>query len=144
LDSRDIVGSTLLALLGLLVLSMSFGYGIGTFSEMGPGFFPMILGGTAIILAAAIGIPALRRQEVLPRPSWRPLMGVGLGIAFFALTVESFGVLPAIMLVAIVVGTSNRESRALEVGVLAAILAFLIWAVFFKLLGMPLTAFRFS
>jgi hypothetical protein len=43
-----------------------------------------------------------------------------------------------------VVGTRNRESRALEVGVLAAILAFLIWAVFFKLLGMPLTAFRFS
>jgi hypothetical protein len=145
LDNRDIIGSTLLGSVGLLVFAMSFGYGIGTFSEMGAGFFPMVLGGLAILLALSIGIPAVwRTAPAMARPSWRALIGIAVAIAVFALTVERFGALPAIALAAIIVGASSRDSRPMEVIALAAFLVLMIWVVFFLLLGMPLTAFRLS
>lgn len=141
-DYRDIIAGLCLGAIGVLVLSMAIGYGIGTFSRMGAGFFPMLLGAAAILLAATLVSSALRRSAEVPRPSWRPLVGVAAAIAVFALSVEALGLLPAVAFTAAIAAASDRDTRLLQALVLVALLAVGSWLIFIAGLGLTIPAFR--
>lgn len=141
-DFRDITAGLTLGAIGVLCLAMSIAYGIGTVSRMGPGFFPMLVGGAAILLAVAMIIPALQRPTAVPRPAWHPLAGVAGAIAAFALAIEPLGLLPAISLAGAIAAASDRDSKLLQTIALVAFLAVGSWLVFIKGLGMAIPAFE--
>ena len=142
MNTRDLTAAALVAALGVFTVVMAFVYGIGSFARMGAGFFPLALGSAAVLLAIAIAVPALSRADRIAVPSWRPLAGIAAGIAVFALAVERFGVLPAVFAAAAIVAAADRDSRPVEILLLAVAMTVIIWLVFLKLLAIPVDAVR--
>jgi hypothetical protein len=87
---------------GIAFVVLASGYRIGTPARMGPGFFPIVLGGILVALGLSLSIPALIRDgEPLPRLGLRPLLtvlvaiveSVGLALLLTAFSVAIFVVL---------------------------------------------------
>jgi len=114
------------------------GYRIGTPARMGPGFFPIVLGGILAVLGLSLSIPALIRDgEPLPRLGLRPLLTVLAAIVVFALLLQPLGfVLSAVVLV-LVSGFADPELRRIESVGLALLLTAFSVAIFVALLGLP-------
>lgn len=70
---------------------------IGSALNMGPGYFPLVLGGILVALGVAIAVTGLRlpNEEQLPVP-WRGLLLVFGSIVFFAVTVRGLGFMLAL------------------------------------------------
>jgi len=60
-DLGDILGGFLMIAIGLFAMYYAQRYNFGTMRQMGPGFFPVVLGGVLTVLGALIVLPALRR-----------------------------------------------------------------------------------
>jgi hypothetical protein len=71
----------------------------------------------------------------------RPLFFISAAVILFALLIERFGLVPAIIVAAGVSALSDRETRPWEAVALAACMAFAIWLIFIRLLGLPIPAF---
>ena len=126
--------------IGVAVMVLAREYRIGSAARMGPGFFPMLLGGLLAILGLALTVPALFKDgEQLPRLQLRPLVMVLLGIAAFGISLEYLGFAAAVVALVLVGGLADPELRPLEsVGVALFLMVFSI-GIFVGLLGMPLT-----
>ena len=140
-NQKDLCAGLLFMAIGAVVVVVAAGYPIGSAMRMGPGYFPVVLGGILIALGAAIGIRALRTGEpaALPPFRLRPLLLVTLSILAFALLVERFGLVPAIAAAVLVSCLGGHEFRVREVAALAAILAVASILIFRIGLELPFT-----
>ena len=140
-NQKDLCAGLLFVAIGAVVVIVAGGYPIGSAMRMGPGYFPVLLGGILIVLGAVIGGRALRSCEAVALPPFRlrPLLLVTLSILVFALLVERFGLVPAIAATVLVSCLGGHEFRAREVAVLAAILAIASVLIFHIGLGLPFT-----
>lgn len=141
-DSRDIIGGVGLAAIGGFFFAGSFRYGIGTMRNMGAGFFPMALGAGVFLSGAAIGVRGLVGSGAIALPAARPLIANLAAIAGFALTIRPLGLIPAIILTAIISATGERQSRPWPTIVFAVLLAVGVWAVFVPGLGLNIPGIR--
>jgi hypothetical protein len=123
---------------GIAFVVLASGYRIGTPARMGPGFFPIVLGGILVALGLSLSIPALIRDgEPLPRLGLRPLLTVLVAIVVFALLLQPLGfVLSAVVLV-LISGFADPELRRVESVGLALLLTAFSVAIFVVLLGLP-------
>jgi hypothetical protein len=123
---------------GIAFVVLASGYRIGTPARMGPGFFPIVLGGILVALGLSLSIPALIRDgEPLPRLGLRPLLAVLVAIVVFALLLQPLGfVLSAVALV-LIGGFADPELRRLESVGLALLLTAFSVAIFVVMLGLP-------
>ena len=123
---------------GIAFMVLAYGYRIGTPARMGPGFFPIVLGGILAALGLSLAIPALIRSgEPLPRLGLRPLLTVLVAIVVFALLLQPLGfVLSAVVLV-LIGGFADPELRRVESVGLALLLTAFSVAIFVVLLGLP-------
>jgi hypothetical protein len=123
---------------GIGFVVLAHGYRIGTPARMGPGFFPLVLGGILAALGLSLSIPALIRDgEPLPRLGLRPLLAVLASIVIFALLLQPLGfVLSAVVLV-LIGGFADPELRRVESVGLALLLTAFSVAIFVVLLGLP-------
>ena len=122
----DLVGGLCLFALGAAILAIALTYNIGSATRMGPGYFPMVLGGLMMVLAALIALAALRPKPAAPEPdaepvtvSWRPMIAVLLSTVI----ISSLG---------------DAKSRWLGIAVLCVALPFATWLIFSRGLGMPI------
>lgn len=71
-------------------------YPIGSAFQMGPGFFPLIVG-TVLILFGAIlmGRSVVTEGDAIPRFRIRPLIGILIAVLAFAATIEWCGIVVA-------------------------------------------------
>jgi hypothetical protein len=136
-------------LTGLLFIGLGGGfvliagdYRLGSAHQMGPGYFPTVVGG----LLALLGVVLALRSQIgargeLERFSWRPLAIVITAIVLFGVTVRGAGLVPAIAILTVVsLSASDRFGPMIAI-VLATVLATFSWAVFTYGLGLPLPAF---
>src|ERR1700761_5098397 len=54
--NRDYYGGALMMAIGLSTAYVGTGYGVGTFSRMGPGFFPAVLGAMLALVGLGIAV----------------------------------------------------------------------------------------
>jgi hypothetical protein len=119
-------------------------YPIGSAARMGPGLFPLLVGGLLAVLGAIIVIkPALEQDGdtgPLTAPAWRGA-ALALGaIIVFGLTVRGLGLLPAIFLTALLASLASRLTSplmALGMAVGLTVLSYLIFVVGLQL-NLPL------
>lgn len=140
-NQKDLCAGLLFVAIGAVVVFVASGYPIGSAMRMGPGYFPVLLGGILVVLGAAIGGHALWTGDPAPLPPvrLRPLLLVTLSILVFALMLERFGLVPAIAATVLASCLGGHEFRWLEVAVLAAILAAASVLIFHLGLGLPFT-----
>lgn len=145
--ARELAGGTLLALLGGgAALKALTSQHIGTPANMGPGFFPVVLGICLALCGLGVAAAALGKsldQAAVPRVNVRAVALVTLSVALFALTIRPLGMVPAAFLLVLAAGFADPRTKPLTLVLLAGGLAAISWLVFIVALGMPLRAFAF-
>ena len=114
-------------------------YALGTALRMGPGYFPMLLGGVLALLGLVLVVRSLAIDgEPVGRLHLVPLGIIGLAVCLFGILLAPLGLVIAIIVVTAVTAFASRESRPLEVGALAVALAVFSVGVFVYLLRLPM------
>ena len=115
------------------------GYSSGTAGKMGPGYFPLLLGG----LLAALGAILTARSLVLSgEPVARfhvvPLAIVAAAVCLFGVMIEPLGLVLSLAVLTLLSAFAGAQFRLLEtVGLAAALIVFSV-GVFVYALGLPL------
>ena len=114
------------------------GYSLGSAGKMGPGYFPLLLGG----VLAALGVILIARSiaiagEPLARFHVLPLVVVAAAVCLFGVMIEPLGLVVSLAVLTILSAAAGRPFRPLEAAALTvALIAFSI-GVFVYALGLP-------
>ncbi len=91
-DWPDIFGGLILAALGAGAAGWAATYyDMGTLRRMGPGFFPVVLGGALCLLGLVVALPALRRSAPPVQIEPATALAVLAAIVIFALGLNRLG-----------------------------------------------------
>lgn len=147
LNHSTLFAGAVVALLGAYVLSQAAGMQLGTPSRMGPGYYPMMLGGTLVLLGTLIclleGRLAPEPDETLTErglPVWRSRIFVPLAMVIFALLLRPAGLVPACIGLVGVASLAAPQLSLQRTVALVIVTPALIWAIFVFGLGLPLQA----
>jgi hypothetical protein len=125
--------------LGALALLIGADYRPGTALNMGPGYFPRIVGACLAGLGALVVLASLRVQGPgLERWQLRPLVLVLGAVLAFGWLLEGFGLIAAVAALASVSALAQKERRLWEVPVLILALSLIAWLVFVRGLDLPI------
>jgi hypothetical protein len=116
------------------------GYSLGSAGKMGPGYFPLLLGFVlAFIGAILVARSFVIQGERIGRLSVLPLMVVVLGVCLFAFSIETLGLVVALVAITVVSALASwKDFRLREAALLAAALAAFAVGVFVYGLRLPL------
>ncbi len=115
---------------------------LGSFRRMGPGAFPLLVGGLLAVLAAIGVVQGLRQPETALRPDPVAVFGVVAGVMGFAIFTPLAGVLPATGLAVFATSTAIPGVRWSHRLILALAVSIAVWLIFVVGLGMPFVAIR--
>jgi len=110
IDYGDFIGGILLVAAGVFTAVYAQRYALGSLRNMGPGFFPTMLGLGLAFLGSIIVLSALRRPGPWPTVKLRELGLVLLGIVCFALLLRSAGLVVATLITVVVCSLADRET----------------------------------
>ena len=116
---------------GLLIAAVGAGaiyegaqYGIGTLTDMGSGFFPVMLGVGMIVMGALMAVtrPAVGdgHGHGLQAPNWRGAAAIVAAVALFILLANRAGLAPATFCCVFVGALGTKGTRLVEAALLAA------------------------
>jgi hypothetical protein len=123
---RELFAGGLILLFGLVALLEAQRLGIGTLSEMGPGFVPLILGvvqcGLGLIIALTAQTDPTDNADTFTWPDWRGAICIFLGAISFIVLGQFGGLVPAIFGSVFIAAmgdriTKLRSALALSAGV---------------------------
>ena len=125
------------AVVGLLAAR---GYSLGAAGKMGPGYFPLLLGG----VLALLGVVLIARSivldgEPLPRFHVLPLAVIAVAVCLFGALIEPFGLVVALAVLAMLSAWAGPQFRWLEAAALTAVLIVFSIGVFVYALGLSLS-----
>jgi len=136
---RDVVVGILVALCGLaVVLYATSNYNAGTLQRMGPGMFPLAMGGLICFLGLLLSLVSIIRRVVVEplEVQWRPLLMVLLAVGLFAVSIQSLGLIPAVLAVVGLSSFAERNVSLRQVVLLSLVLCALAYLIFQVGLGM--------
>src|SRR4026209_934520 len=141
-NNKDIWSGLMLIVIGAAAILVARNYPFGTALRMGPGFFPVVLGGLLIVFGLAILAIGVRQGESMAG-SWslRALIILPLSLVLFGLLMEYAGFVPAMMVLIVGSAAAGREFKLLEALALAAGLTAFAVGLFIYGLGLPYPLF---
>ena len=120
---------------GCLFLAAGVTYGaitivqlpLGTWLEMGPGFFPLLLCGSLVVLGLVMIISGFRRTPpgTSGRVPWRGIILISAATIFFAAFIDRVGLFAGVLVTALLSCAASGETS-----VRAALLTSLVLALF--------------
>lgn len=142
-NTRDLAAGAIFAAIGLFFgLNAWFNLDIGSALSMGPGYFPILLGGVLVCFGAAIAITALGKpSEFIGTVSWRGVILVAASIFFFAMTVRGLGLLPALLIATLLAGLSSGRLSVTGAALLAVGMSAFCVILFVYVLRLPYAVF---
>ena len=139
-DTRDLIAGALIAMTGGLIAAQAgLSYDLGTLRRMGPGMFPFGLGLLMVGLGVVIAGTAFFRLGDPVRMQARAPLAVLAAVAAFAVLIQTFGLLPAIVGVVIVSAFAEKKLRPVSILFLSLTLMALAVAIFRIGLNLPIT-----
>jgi hypothetical protein len=142
-EIKKIITGGIFFAFGAAGVVMSLGYSLGTPTKVGPGGFPLILS----VILAGLGltniINGLRAPYEGGLGSWRArsIYLVPLSVIFFGLTVQSLGLVIAIIGTTFIACLANPAIRLVEVAVMCVVLAVFGAGLFVYGLNLPFSLF---
>ena len=140
---RDMVSGLIFIAFGLAFAYAAWGYELGTAIRMGPGYFPLALGGLLVVLGVLVlfqGVVAGDAGGVGPVP-WRGLLLILGAILFFGFTVRRLGLVPSLFVSVLLAALSSEKTGLVAALVLAALLTLACTLIFSYALGLPVPLF---
>lgn len=138
---KDLAAGAVFVGFGLAFALTSSTYEIGSALRMGPGFFPLVLGGVLVVLGVLIAISgylAADRSEIGTVP-WRALVLLLGAIGFFGFTVRDLGLVPSLFASVLLAAFAGRGVRPVPALVIAASLTALSVVIFVYALQLRLS-----
>jgi hypothetical protein len=138
---KDLLAGAVFAGFGLAFAVTSTTYDIGTPLRMGPGFFPLVLGGILVVLGALIAVTgyiAANGSEIGTIP-WRALVLLVGSLLVFGFTVRDLGLVPALFVSVLLATFAGRGVRLVSALVIAASLTVLSVLIFVYALQLRLS-----
>jgi hypothetical protein len=140
--AKDVLAGVTFVVLGAAFAVGALGYEVGDPVRMGPGFFPLLVGGLLAILGVAVIVKPYPDEDAGPltAPSWRAL-GLILGaFIVFGLTVRGLGIVPSTFLAAAMASfASTRMTIPMAIGLSVALTVISVVVFVFALsLRLPL------
>ena len=147
LQSRlpDLLGAGITLALGIWVIAASADYDMGTLREMGPGYFPRLVGSGLILLGGLLAVLTLKKpgtQFGTDRPALSSVLLISASLISFAVLIERNGLFPALF-VAVLLSTFASDNRNVVRSLfLSAITAGVSCVVFIYALGLSMKVFQ--
>jgi Tripartite tricarboxylate transporter TctB family len=138
LSNKDVWAGLMLIAIGAAAVLIARNYPFGTALRMGPGYFPVVLGGVLILFGLAILAGGLRDGERI-EGSWslRALIILPLSLILFGVLMQYGGFVPAMLVLIFGSATASSEFKLIEVLLFALGLTALSVVVFVWGLGLP-------
>lgn len=116
---RDVLAGLTFVAFGVAFALVAASYEVGTALRMGPGYFPLVLGGLLALLGVLIIVKGLLAGEggSIGAIPWRGLVLILAAVLFFGLTVRGLGLMPSTFVTALMSAFASRRT-----GVVAALL----------------------
>jgi hypothetical protein len=129
----------MLCAIGLATTIAAPHYRMGSLAQMGPGYFPLIMGVLLSGLGAVTCVQMVAKGggKRMVAPPWRQLVCIPLSVVCFALLVERAGLAIAVVVTVLIGCLGGHRFRPVEAVVSATVLAVLTCVVFVRLLGLP-------
>jgi hypothetical protein len=132
--ATDILAGLIFVAFGLAFATTSLSYEIGTPLRMGPGYFPLALGGILVFLGLLIAgkglISSSSAEERFGSIPWRALCLIVVAVLFFGLTVRGLGVVLSTAVTALLAALASSRTGILAAVAIAAGLTVLCLLVF--------------
>ena len=136
---KDFWAGVMFIAFAAVALYVSRNYSLGTAVRMGPGYFPMLLGG---VLALVGGILVVRSLVIAGDPIGHiqvlPLVVVAVAVVLFGVLLPKLGLAVTLPLVIAVAALASVQSRRWEVLILALVLTTFSAMVFVYGLRLPI------
>jgi hypothetical protein len=137
-ENRDFLSGLMFIVIGLGAVFIARDYPVGSALRMGPGYFPVALGGILFLMGLYVMVQGLiKKEKVKGNWSVRALIVLPLAVVVFGLMIERTGFIPALIVLAIISAAAGKEFKFLEVLILAIALTAGCVALFIYGLGMP-------
>jgi hypothetical protein len=143
---RDLLGGALMIAIGLGSIMEGRHHTIGTLTEMGSGYFPIILGVVLAGLGLAIALTGLSpatedgfndEPAQFQPPDWRGAVAIVASVLGFIGLGSQFGLAPATFVCVFVAAMGDRQAIWWQSLLLAAAMTAIAVIVFAYLLGVP-------
>jgi hypothetical protein len=120
-----------------------FGLEIGRLRSMGPGFFPAFLSAAVIVIGIVVAVSGLRQETDVRLSSlpWRSLIAVLGGPIVFGVMIEPLGLVPSLLILALVASIASRKTTLKSAISVSAIMVIICVAIFYYGLGVPIPLF---
>ena len=127
---------------GILAVIVSRDYPMGSAMRMGPGYFPMYLGGIMAILGSIITLSSFKVEGEKIKPfAWRAMVMLTLGFSIFGWAIDHIGFVPALFMLIFCSALAGKEFKLLEMLVMSAVLIIGTIALFIYALNLPFPLF---
>lgn len=143
LNLRFLVSVALVAV-GIVGVVVGLDYDMGTARRMGPGFFPVVLSGLLVALAAIEGITCLIKREDSPPLDLRPMVAMLASVLGFAVAIVMFGLIPAFFASTFIATLAERRYGLWPALALSFGMCVFAWIIFDQMLSMPIPLFRMA
>jgi len=147
-DPKDVIAGLLFVAIGLATIVGASDYPLGAIRNIGPGYFPILLGVCLALLGAAVAYQGIGRDEAAAAGAvhesdeglgLRPLIMITLAVVAFGFLVRPLGLAAATVALVVISSLAGRDFSAVRVAVLSVALVTLSWLIFIKLLGLSMT-----
>lgn len=141
-NRQDLFCGAVFILIGVVFGAQALGLPLGTALRMGPGYFPLVLAATLILLGAIIALKGIGRpSEPFGVVPWRGLVLTLFAVVAFGYSVRGIGLVPAIFMVAFVSAFGSRRMTPLFALAIAVALTIFCVLVFHTGLGITIPLF---
>lgn len=141
-ENRDFLSGLMFIIIGLSAVFIARDYPVGSALRMGPGYFPVALGGILFLMGLYVMVQGLMKKEkVNGNWSLRALIVLPLAVVVFGLMVETAGFIPALLVLTVISAAAGSEFKLREVIMLAVVLTVACTALFIYGLSMPYPLF---
>jgi len=140
--SKRFLSGALFVAFGVLALVISRDYRTGSAVNMGPGYFPRLLGGLLVVLGGTIaGLSVGERHDPIGGAAWRPMLALSLGLLCFGWAMTEIGFVLALSGLVLCVAFAGRDVRLVELAALVGVLVGGCVGLFVFGLGLPFRLF---
>ena len=135
---KDFFAGLLFIVFGLIAVAIGSRYPTGSTARMGPGYFPVLVGGLLAFIGLVTAVRGVRADaEAVARMAIKPLVLVLAAVLLFAASTERLGLVIALLAVIVVGYLANPRWRPLELAMLALVLTAASVLVFHYALKLP-------
>jgi putative tricarboxylic transport membrane protein len=139
---QDVGAAIILTAIGLAGLWFGRDYDIGSVSQMGPGYMPMLLSIGLLVFGAVIGLRSVTIDgPPIATGRWYPSVMVLVALLMFAGLIERAGLGPTTFIVALICAFATSDVKWKQAVALAVTLALFCVVVFVYGLRQPIPAF---